>query len=74
MQLVNLIASQENRLNVRLAGEQRALAYASKNDSTAMKGLSLLGAIFLPGAYVAVSVLRSSAYDILINLALIASL
>ncbi|KAL2272421.1 hypothetical protein FJTKL_06588 [Diaporthe vaccinii] len=60
--LVNVIARQENRLTVRLAGEQRALAYATKNDSTAMKALSLLGAIFLPGAYVA-SILSTTFFD-----------
>lgn len=36
-----------------MAGEQRKLAHASKRDSTAMKTISLLGAIFLPGAYLA---------------------
>jgi hypothetical protein len=37
-----------------MAGEQRKLAYASKRESTAMKVISLLGSIFLPGAYLAV--------------------
>lgn len=36
-----------------MAGEQRKLAHASKRDSSAMKLISLLGAIFLPGAYIA---------------------
>jgi hypothetical protein len=36
-----------------MAGEQRRLAHASKRDSTAMKGLSLLGALFLPSTYLA---------------------
>lgn len=36
-----------------MAGEQRKLAHASKRDSTAMKTISLLGAVFLPGAYLA---------------------
>jgi hypothetical protein len=36
-----------------MAGEQRKLAHASKRDSSAMKMISLLGAIFLPGAYLA---------------------
>ncbi|KAJ0109333.1 hypothetical protein J7T55_000258 [Diaporthe amygdali] len=60
--LDNLIARQENRLTVKLAGEQRALAYASKRDSTAMKALSLIGAIFLPGAYVA-SIMSTTFFD-----------
>ena len=36
-----------------MAGEQRKLAHASKRDSAAMKLISLLGAVFLPGAYLA---------------------
>ena len=36
-----------------MAGEQRKLAHASKRDSSAMKIISLLGAIFFPGAYLA---------------------
>lgn len=34
-----------------MAAQQRRLAHASKRDSTAMKTLSLLGAIFLPGTF-----------------------
>lgn len=36
-----------------MAGEQRRLAHASKRDSTSMKVISLLGAIFLPATYLA---------------------
>jgi hypothetical protein len=36
-----------------MAGEQRKLAHGSKRDSAAMKVISLLGAIFFPGAYLA---------------------
>lgn len=54
-QLDYLVTRQENKLSFKLAAEQRALAYASKNDSTSMKALSLLGALFLPGAYLAAS-------------------
>jgi hypothetical protein len=36
-----------------MAGEQRKLAHASTRDSAAMKTISLLGAIFFPGAYLA---------------------
>lgn len=36
-----------------IAGEQRRIAHASKRDSTAMKTLSLMGALFLPGTYLA---------------------
>lgn len=36
-----------------MAGEQRRLAHSAKRDSTSMKTLSLLGAIFLPATYLA---------------------
>ena len=36
-----------------MAGEQRKLAHASKRDSGAQKTIALLGAVFLPGAYLA---------------------
>jgi hypothetical protein len=35
-----------------MAGQQRRLAHASKRDSTAMKTISLLGAVFLPGTLI----------------------
>jgi len=52
-QLYNIIAQKESKLNFQMAGEQRKLAHASKRDSAAMKMISLLGAVFLPGAYLA---------------------
>jgi hypothetical protein len=52
-QLYNIIAQKESKLNFQMAGEQRKLAHASKRDSAAMKIISLLGAVFLPGAYIA---------------------
>ncbi|KAE8448143.1 hypothetical protein EG329_009747 [Mollisiaceae sp. DMI_Dod_QoI] len=51
--LYNIIAQKESKLNFQMAGEQRKLAHASKRDSAAMKMISLLGALFLPGAYLA---------------------
>ncbi|KAH8658766.1 hypothetical protein BGZ60DRAFT_531448 [Tricladium varicosporioides] len=51
--LYNIIAQKESKLNFQMAGEQRKLAHASKRDSAAMKTISLLGAIFLPGAWLA---------------------
>ncbi|TVY39155.1 hypothetical protein LOCC1_G005565 [Lachnellula occidentalis] len=51
--LYNIIAQKESKLNFQMAGEQRKLAHASKRDSAAMKIISLLGAIFFPGAYLA---------------------
>lgn len=52
-QLYNIMSQREARLNLEIAGEQRRIAHASKRDSTAMKTLSLLGALFLPGTYLA---------------------
>ncbi|EHK16673.1 uncharacterized protein TRIVIDRAFT_40355 [Trichoderma virens Gv29-8] len=45
--------AREARLNLEIAGEQRRIAHASKRDSTAMKTISLMGALFLPGTYLA---------------------
>lgn len=53
IQLYNIIAQKESKLNFQMAGEQRKLAHASTRDSAAMKVISLLGAIFFPGAYIA---------------------
>lgn len=36
-----------------MAADQRRLAHASKRDSTSMKTISLLGAIFLPATLLA---------------------
>lgn len=47
------MSQREARLNLQIAGEQRRIAHASKRDSTAMKTLSLMGALFLPGTYLA---------------------
>ncbi|EAQ89218.1 hypothetical protein CHGG_05837 [Chaetomium globosum CBS 148.51] len=46
-------AGGKSKLGLTMAGEQRRLAHASKRDSTSMKILSLLGAIFLPATYLA---------------------
>lgn len=45
-----------------MAAQQRRLAHASKRDSTAMKTLSLLGALFLPGTFLA-SLFSMSFFD-----------
>ena len=55
LKLYTIIAQKESRLNLLMAAEQRKLAHASKRDSSTMKTISLLGSIFLPGAYLAVS-------------------
>ncbi|KAI1505595.1 hypothetical protein F5X99DRAFT_405074 [Biscogniauxia marginata] len=51
--LYNIMAQRESKLNLEMAAQQRRLAHASKRDSTAMKTLSLLGAVFLPGTFLA---------------------
>ncbi|KAI1151374.1 hypothetical protein F4825DRAFT_462610 [Nemania diffusa] len=49
--LYNIMTQKESKLNLEMAAQQRRLAHASKRDGTAMKTLSLLGAIFLPGTF-----------------------
>ncbi|CAN8097043.1 unnamed protein product [Discula destructiva] len=51
--LYNIIAQKESKLNLQMAADQRRLAHASKRDSTSMKTISLLGAIFLPATLLA---------------------
>ncbi|GAB1320575.1 Magnesium transport protein CorA, transmembrane region [Madurella fahalii] len=62
--LYNIIAQKESKLGLQMAGEQRRLAHAAKRDSTSMKILSLLGAIFLPATYLA-SVFGMSFFEFL---------
>lgn len=52
-QLYNIMSQREARLNLEIAGEQRRIAHASKRDGTAMKTISLMGTLFLPGTYLA---------------------
>ncbi|ESZ98006.1 hypothetical protein SBOR_1619 [Sclerotinia borealis F-4128] len=52
-QLYNIIAQKESKLNFQMAKEQRQLAHAAKRDSSTMKTISLLSAIFFPGVYLA---------------------
>ncbi|KAG5967771.1 hypothetical protein E4U13_006547 [Claviceps humidiphila] len=51
--LYNIMSQREARLNLEIAGEQRRIAHASKRDGTAMKTISLMGTLFLPGTYLA---------------------
>ncbi|CRK34758.1 hypothetical protein VD0004_g8491 [Verticillium dahliae] len=60
--LYNLLSQRESKIQFQMAGEQRRLAHASKRDSTAMKTISLLGAIFLPGTFLA-SVFSMTFFD-----------
>lgn len=51
--MYNIIAQKESKLNLQMAADQRRLAHAGKRDSTQMKTISLLGAIFLPATLLA---------------------
>jgi Mg2+ and Co2+ transporter CorA len=53
MQLYNIIAQKESKLNLEMAGQQRRLAHSAKRDNEGQKTLSILGAVFLPATYVA---------------------
>ncbi|KAI0024804.1 hypothetical protein F4780DRAFT_725055 [Xylariomycetidae sp. FL0641] len=60
--LYNIMTQKESKLNLEMAAQQRRLAHASKRDSTAMKTLSLLGAVFLPGTFLS-SVFSMTFFD-----------
>lgn len=51
--LYTIMTQREARLNLEIAKAQRRIAQASKRDGTAMKTISLMGALFLPGTYLA---------------------
>ncbi|SCO92421.1 uncharacterized protein FRV6_16549 [Fusarium oxysporum] len=51
--LLAIIAQKESKLSLEIAGQQRRLANNSTRDSESMKTLALLGAIFLPGTFLA---------------------
>ncbi|RYP28047.1 hypothetical protein DL767_007378 [Monosporascus sp. MG133] len=53
-ELMNSIIGQvESRLSVEIATQQHRLADASRRDSISMKTLAILGAMFLPGTFLA---------------------
>ncbi|RYO84304.1 hypothetical protein DL763_007512 [Monosporascus cannonballus] len=53
-ELMNSIIGQvESRLSVEIATQQHRLADASRRDSISMKTLAILGAVFLPGTFLA---------------------
>ncbi|KAI5863121.1 hypothetical protein GGS23DRAFT_54218 [Durotheca rogersii] len=60
--LYNIMTQKESKLNLEMAAQQRRLAHASKRDGTAMKTLSLLGAVFLPGTFIS-SVFSMTFFD-----------
>lgn len=58
----SFISQRESRLSLAIAAQQRRLALAAGRESTSMKTLAVLGAIFLPGAFVS-SILGMSFFD-----------
>jgi hypothetical protein len=55
IKLFNLIAQQDNSVNLRMSRLQTDIAGASKRDSSAMKIIAILTTLFLPGTFVSVS-------------------
>ncbi|KAI1863420.1 uncharacterized protein JN550_009531 [Neoarthrinium moseri] len=60
--LSNLSAQRDGQVNLENNAEQRRLAHLSKQDSSSMKALSLVGVIFLPGTFLA-SIFSMSFFD-----------
>jgi Mg2+ and Co2+ transporter CorA len=48
-----MITQRDGSLNIALARDSRTLAAASKRDSSSMKTLAAMTALFLPGTFVA---------------------
>ena len=49
----NFIAQRDNKLNIEVARDSKAIAAASKRDSSAMKTIAVLTIVFLPGTFIA---------------------
>lgn len=47
----SIISQRESRLSLAIAAQQRRIAHTTGRDSTSMKTLTLLGVMFLPGAF-----------------------
>ncbi|QYS97778.1 hypothetical protein H0G86_004991 [Trichoderma simmonsii] len=60
--LYNFLSQMEGRLNLEIASGSKKLAYASGRESKSMKGISLLGTIFLPGTFLA-SIFSTTFFD-----------
>ena len=52
--IFNLIAQRDQSQNIKIADASRALAEATKRDSTSMKALAVVTMCFLPGTFLAV--------------------
>ena len=62
-QIYSLIAQKDNALSIRdnvalkmISEDQKNIALAAKRDSAAMRVISVITAVFLPGTFTAVSV------------------
>ena len=53
-QLFNLIAQEDNQLNIQLSRDMRKTAIKTKKDGNTMKIIAVLGTIFLPATFIAV--------------------
>jgi hypothetical protein len=53
--VTNLVAQQDVALSIEVARDSRELAAASRRDSSAMRVIAVLGTVFLPGTFTAVS-------------------
>jgi hypothetical protein len=54
LQLYSLISQRDSKINILVAEDSKKIAMAAKRDSTAMKTISVLTMVFLPGTFVAV--------------------
>lgn len=52
--LFNLIAQQDQLLNLQVARDSRIIALESKKDSSSMKTIAVMTMVFLPGTFIAV--------------------
>ncbi|KAL7931769.1 hypothetical protein V8C35DRAFT_309481 [Trichoderma chlorosporum] len=60
--LYAVMAQKESRLSLEIASDQKRLAHVSERESKAMKGISLLGTVFLPGTFLA-SIFSTTFFD-----------
>ncbi|KAF8850097.1 hypothetical protein BDZ45DRAFT_603309 [Acephala macrosclerotiorum] len=58
----SLLNFQMAKLSFQVAGDQRKIALASKQDSSAMKTIAILGIVFLPGTFLA-SIFSTTFFD-----------
>lgn len=54
LQLYSLISQRDSKINILIAEDSKKITLAAKRDSTAMKTISVLTMVFLPGMFVAV--------------------